>query len=130
MQFADKFKDFITTYSLPQSFVESICTDKKIVDYCNDRYDELTGLIHLLKNPYDWFKSLFEQPNTFDDYIFGDLMERLTNCRNKKHLLEEWVDYCSNREKCQKAGLGAYIAQIDNTSIKDEYIVDAYLKSF
>lgn len=130
LQFADKFKDFITTYSLPQSFVESICTDKKIVDYCNDRYDELTGLIHLLKNPYDWFKSLFEQPNTFDDYIFGDLMERLTNCRNKKHLLEEWVDYCSNREKCQKAGLGAYIAQIDNTSIKDEYIVDAYLKRF
>ena len=57
-------------------------------------------------------------------------MERLTNCRNKKHLLEEWVDYCSNREKCQKAGLGAYIAQIDNTSIKDEYIVDAYLKRF
>lgn len=57
-------------------------------------------------------------------------MDRLTNCRNKKHLLEEWVDYCSNREKCQKAGLGAYIAQIDNTSIKDEYIVDAYLKRF
>ena len=57
-------------------------------------------------------------------------MDRLTNCRNKKHLLEEWVDYCSNREKCQKAGLGAYIAQIDNKSIKDEYIVDAYLKRF
>lgn len=57
-------------------------------------------------------------------------MKRLTNCRNKKHLLEEWVDYCSSREKCQKAGLGAYIAQIDNIPIKDEYIVDAYLKRF
>lgn len=130
LQFADKFKDFITTYSLPQSFVESICTDKKIVNYCYERYDELQKLIHILETPYDWFKSLFEQPNTFDDYIFGDLIERLTNCRNKKHLLEEWVDYCSNREKCQKAGLGAYIARIDNTSIKDEYIVDAYLKRF
>lgn len=130
LQFADEFKDFITTYSLPQSFVESICTDKKIVNYCYERYDELTGLIHMLETPYDWFKSLFEQPNTFDDYIFGDLIDRLTNCRNKKHLLEEWVDYCSNREKCQKAGLDAYIAQIDSTSIKDEYIVDAYLKRF
>ena len=90
----------------------------------------MQGLIHILETPYDWFKSLFEQPNTFDDYIFGDLIDRLTNCRNKKHLLEEWVDYCSNREKCQKAGLDAYIAQIDSTSIKDEYIVDAYLKRF
>ena len=130
LQFADEFKDFITTYSLPQSFVESICTDKKIVNYCCERYDELCGLIHLLETPYGWFKSLFEQPNTFDDYVFGDLMDRLTNCRNKKYLLEEWVDYCSNREKCQKAGLGAYIAQIDNRSIKDGYIVDAYLKRF
>ena len=128
--FADEFKDFITIYSLPQSFVEAICTDKKIVNYCYERYEELQGLIHILDTPYDWFKSLFEQPNTFDDYIFEDLMDRLTNCRNKKHLLEEWVDYCSNREKCQKAGLGAYIAQIDNISIKDEYIVDAYLKRF
>ncbi|MBQ2886764.1 MAG: DUF4011 domain-containing protein, partial [Alphaproteobacteria bacterium] len=130
LQFADKFKDFITTYSLPQSFVESICTDKKIVNYCNDRYDELTGLIHLFETPYNWFKSLFEHAEAFDEYVFGDLIDRLTNCRNKKHLLEEWVDYCSNREKCKKAGLGAYIAQIDNTSIKDEYIVDAYLKRF
>lgn len=130
LQFADEFKDFITTYSLPQSFVEAICTDEKIVNYCYERYEELQGLIHILDTPYDWFKSLFEQPNTFDDCIFGDLMDRLTNCRNKKHLLEEWVDYYSNREKCQKAGLGAYIAQIDNSSIKDEYIVDAYLKRF
>ena len=38
LQFADEFKDFITTYSLPQSFVESICTDKKIVNYCNVKY--------------------------------------------------------------------------------------------
>lgn len=130
LQFADKFKDFITTYSLPQSFVESICTDKKIVNYCNDRYDELSGLIHLFETPYNWFKSLFEHAEAFDEYVFGDLIDRLTNCRNKKHLLEEWVDYCSNREKCKKASLGAYIAQIDNTSIKDEYIVDAYLKRF
>ena len=130
LQFADEFKTFITIYSLPQSFVESICTDKKIVDYCYERYDELCGLIHFLKTPYDWFKSLFEQPNTFDDYVFEDLIDRLTNCRNKKYFLEEWVDYCSNREKCQKAGLGEYIALIDNTSIKDEYIVDAYLKRF
>ena len=51
LQFADKFKDFITTYSLPQSFVESICTDKKIVNYCYERYEELQGLIHILDTP-------------------------------------------------------------------------------
>lgn len=130
LQFADKFKDFITTYSLPQSFVESICTNKNIVDYCYERYDEMQGLIHILEAPYNWFKSLFEQPNVFDDYVFGDLMDCLANCRNKKYLLEEWVDYCSNREECKKAGLGAYIAQIDCSVIKDEYIVDAYLKRF
>ena len=130
LQFTDKFKNFITTYSLPQSFVESICTDKKVVNYCNDKYNELTDLMHLFKTPYDWFKSLFEENDIFDNYDLGDLMNRLNNCRNKKYLLEEWVDYCSNREECQKAGLGAYIAEIDKVPIKNEYIVDAYLKRF
>lgn len=130
LQFADNFKNFITTHSLPQLFVESICTDKKIVDYCNDRNNELSWLTHLFTAPYDWFKSLFDQADVFDNYEFGDLIERLTDCKNKKYLLEEWVDYCSNRELCQKAGLGEYMAQIDKAFINDEYIVDAYLKRF
>lgn len=130
LQFADNFKHFIITYSLPQSFVESICLDKKIVDYSNEKNEKLIRLTHLFKIPYDWFKSLFEQADIFDDYVFEDLMNRLTNCKNKKYLLEEWVDYCSNRERCQKAGLGEYIVQIDKASIDDEYIVDAYLKRF
>lgn len=130
LQFADNFKDFITTYSLPQSFVVSICTDKKIVDYCSDRNNKLSGLTHLFTSPYDWFKSLFDQSDIFDNYVFGDLIDRLTNCKNKKYLLEEWVDYCSNREQCQKAGLGEYIAQIDKAFINDKYIVDAYFKRF
>lgn len=130
LEFADKFKTFITTYSLPQAFVESICTDKKIVNYCCDQYEELYSLSSSFKTSYDWFKSLFEQADSFDNYLFDDLHDRLTNCRDKKHLLEEWVDYCTNREQCQKVGLGAYISQIDSEPIDDEYIVDAYLKRF
>ena len=130
LEFAERFKTFITTYSLPQSFVESICTDRKIVNYCYDRYEELHSLSSSFKTSYNWFKSLFEQADSFDNYLFDDLHDRLINCRNKKHLLEEWVDYCTNREQCQKVGLGDYIAQIDNEQIDDEYIVDAYLKRF
>lgn len=130
LQFADNLKSYITTNSLPQSFIESICTDKKIVEYCKAKHEEIIGLQHQFNTPYNWFKSLFEHADTFDDYEFTDLRERLTCCKNKKHLLEEWVDYCSNREKCQKAGLGEYINQIDKECIKDEYIVDAYSKRF
>ena len=130
LQFADEFKKFITAYSLPQHFVELICTEKNIVAYCSDKCEELMRLMRSFNSPYNWFKSLFEHGDTFDDYTFVDLTERLINCRNNKHLLEEWVDYCFNREKCEKAGLGTYIAQLEKTSIKDEHIVPAYLKRF
>lgn len=130
LQFADTFKSQITAHSFPQAFVESVCTDKRIVDYCGDKCVELTELLCRFKAPYGWFKSLFEQSDCFDNYVFPDLMDRLENCRDKKHLLEEWVDYCNNREKCTKAGLGAYIAQIEKLSVNYEYIVEAYLKRF
>ena len=51
-------------------------------------------------------------------------------CRDKKYLLEEWVDYCSNREKCDKLGLGTFIKQVEGLEIDSNYITDAYLKRF
>lgn len=51
-------------------------------------------------------------------------------CKDKKYLLEEWVDYCSNREKCKNVGLEEYINKAEELKIDSNYIVEAYLKRF
>lgn len=115
--------------SLPKRFVEKVCSDKEFVNDCINRTENLKKIKSNYDKPYNWFKSLFDE-EIFDNYAIDGLIERLTICKNKKHLLEEWVDYCSNREKCNKNGLSSYINIIEQKHIDGYHIVDAYLKRF
>lgn len=74
--------------------------------------------------------NLFDASEQLTNYHLKDLADRLTKCKNKKHLLEEWVDYCSNRRKCEEQGLLQYVIQIEERDISTNHIVDAYLKRF
>ena len=130
LKFAHEFKEFIDLYSLPRDFVEDICKDVKVVEYCKQKYSELSDLQNNLAKPYAWFTSLFNNPSIFNSYLLKDLATRIEDCAKKKHLLEEWVDYCSNRERCKQVGLDPYIVEVEAKGIDENYIVDAYLKRF
>ena len=130
LRFADSFRLFVEQHSLPRAFVEKICNDQSIVEFCKDQYEDLCNYKANLARPYEWISSLFDNSNIFESYYIKDLAERFSGCAAKKHLLEEWVDYCSNREKCKKEGLGPYIQEAEEMKIDENYIVDAYLKRF
>lgn len=130
LEYTVKLKHLIVQYNLPESFIKSICEEKDNILYCHDESLIMSKRYDSLRNSIAWFVSLFNNGEDFYGYNIHDLENRMSLCKDKKYLLEEWVDYCSTREKCNKAGLGEYISKVEELGIDPNYIVDAYLKRF
>lgn len=128
--FTKEFKVFIARTHLPEEFIEKVCADSKVVSYCKTSSLRLMTGRDKMQSSMQWVLALFNESEQLQRYCFKDLCDRLTQCKNKKYLLEEWVDYRSNRHKCNVVGLSPYIEQIEDKSIDINYIVDAYLKRF
>lgn len=130
LMFAKELKDFIETTYLPEDFIEKICSSSKVISYCKTSLINLNNLKDKIQPNISWVLNLFDASEQLTNYHLKDLADRLTKCKNKKHLLEEWVDYCSNRRKCEEQGLLTYVIQIEERDISTNHIVDAYLKRF
>ena len=130
LRFAKEFKDIITKHQLSNKFVKKICTDNNSVVFSKRVITKLLPVINSIDKHFGWFVSLFDENESFQNYTFQKLSDRLIACKDKKYLLEEWVDYCSNRQKCESAGLTSYIREFESTGVSSDYLVDAYLKRF
>lgn len=130
LMFAKELKDFIEKVQLPEEFIERVCGDSKVVSYCKTSSIQLANLKKKIQLEMNWILNLFDESEQLQGYSLKDLSDRLMKCKNKKYLLEEWVDYCSNRRKCEESGLLPYITQLEEREIATDYIVDAYLKRF
>lgn len=130
LKYTVELKKLINKYDLPHSFVKEICENHKIISYCNDESLAISDRIDILQKNITWFVSLFNNGKDFYQYNILDLADRMSLCKDKKYLLEEWVDYCSNREKCNNVGLGEYINKIEKLNIDPNSIVNSYLKRF
>ncbi len=130
LQYAKEFKTYVEDYSLTEEAVKKICSDQQTIDYCNDCHDRIFDLLNAINKPLNWFSSLYGDDIIFEEFDLKTLETHLTECRDKKYLLEEWIDYCTYRERCIKAGLSAYITALEQKGIDKDYIIDAYLKRF
>ena len=130
LEYAVELKNFITLYNLPEPFVKDICGNSRIISYCYDEYLKIAKQKDAVQKGITWFASLFNNGEEFFLHNILDLAARMSLCKDKKYLLEEWVDYCSNREKCNKAGLGEYLYKVEELGVDSNYIVDSYLKRF
>ena len=130
LQFAIAFKDIVSKYSLSDKFVQKVCADKTSVVSCQTELSKLKSVADSMNEPLSCFISLFDDSESFRTYSFAELRARLSACKDKKHLLEEWVDYCANRQKCEDAGLSPYIAEFETKAVNPNYLIDAYLKRF
>lgn len=128
--FTKEFKVFIEKTHLPEEFIEKVCSDSKVVSYCKTSAIHLTKEREKMQSCMRWILALFNESEQLQRYYLKDLYDRLMKCKNKMYLLEEWVDYRSNRHKCEEVGLATYIEQVEDKSIDSNYIVDAYLKRF
>ncbi len=130
LMFAKEFKTFIETTYLPEEFVSKVCDDSAVASYCKISAIHLATEKEKIHNSVQWVLSLFDESEQLTRYYLKDLCDRLIKCKDKKYLLEEWVDYCSNRRKCKEIGLSPYIEQVEDKLIDTTHIVDAYLKRF
>ena len=130
LKYAVELKHLIAKYGFSESFLKNVCGKSNIISYCRDESQIMSKRFDDLQNSIVWFMSLFNDGKDFYLYNIQDLANRMSLCKDKKHLLEEWVDYCSNREKCNKAGLGEYVIKVEELGIDSNYIADAYLKRF
>ncbi len=130
LKYAGELRDVVSLYNLPYQFVESVCANLDVISYCKNEYDDLCKQQESLLRNIRWFTSLFENDKDFYQCTMFDLADRMSLCKDKKHLLEEWVDYCSNKENCKKAGIEEYVRNVEELGIETDYIVDSYLKRF
>ena len=130
LKYAGEFREAISLFNLPKSFVRDICENSNTISYCCSESQTMSSKRDALKKDVEWFTSLFNNGKDFYKYNILDLANRMVQCKEKKYLLEEWVDYCSNLEKCNKAGLSEYAKIVEEVELDINYIVDAYLKRF
>lgn len=130
LQFAKAFKEIVSEYRLSDKFVQKVCTDKDSVTLCQTMLTALKPVAEAIEKPLNWYISLFDGSEPFRTYSFAKLSDRLVACKNKKYLLEEWVDYCINKQKCEQAGLSQYILEFERKAVNSCLLVDAYLKRF
>lgn len=130
VEFAKELRGFISRFSMPEILVEKICGDNSTIAYCKNSLLSLTVLYDSIHSQLEWFFSLFDNVESFKDCGIGELTTRLSECKDKKHLLEKWVDYRANKEKCNAAGLTSYLQQIEENVIDANLIVNVYLKRF
>ena len=130
LKYAVDLRQLISLYNLPEPFVKDICGNCKIISYCNDEYLTISKQNNAVKNSITWFASLFNHGEEFYQWNIHDLVNRMSSCKDRKHLLEEWVDYCSNREKCKNAGLGEFVNKVEELGIDSNHIKNSYLKRF
>lgn len=130
LKYASELKAIISQHDLPESFIKGVCDDENYVSYCNASYLSIEKYKQSLQGGVKWFVSLFNNGTEFYHCNILDLANKMRMCKDNKHLLEEWVDYCSNKDKCTKIGLAEYVNKIEEDRIDSNYIVDAYLKRF
>ena len=130
LHFAKEFNSAIESYSFSDRFIQNVCAGQIDKSYCNTCFSKLQPILESIDKPLQWIASLFVESESFCQCSLKELSERLIACKDKKNLLEEWVDYCTNRKKCENAGLSSYINEFEEKAINPNYIVDAYLKRF
>ena len=130
LAFAENLKKCVEDYSLSSNCVNKICTEPESVKSCGIMFGEISEIKSKMEKPLSWFCALFEDAGKFDKMNLIDFANYLSSCKNNKHLLEEWVDYCSNKKKCVDAGLQPFVEQIETKEIETNYITEAYLKRF
>ena len=128
--FAKDFKKYVDKTNLPNAFIISVCQDVNTALVCQEYAAKLISHREGIKELSDWVIELFEENEVLRTYHLMDLSYRFEECKNRKHLLEEWVDYRSNRRNCEAIGLSKFIEQVEVMHIDVEHIVDAYSKRF
>ncbi|WP_407311770.1 DUF4011 domain-containing protein [Desulfosporosinus sp. SB140] len=130
LTWSSDFKKLIAKYSLSRSFVERICSDSISMSAATEGMSILRQKLSDISEEWNWFINLFDDKDELLNADLHALLTRIEKCLNSIYSLEEWIDFRSCKEECEKEGLSDYIEKIETMKIGKLLIVDAFLKRF
>lgn len=132
LEYSSKLKETVQEHKLSSTFVENLSNCKSMVQQCTELLQYVEKTEKDIFEDLKWFASMFpsEMQTIFYSMDLTALSSRTEMCQLNKHLLEEWIDFQTQRQRCAAAGLAAYVQHIENNKVPTELIVEAYLKRF
>lgn len=130
LHYVKKLCSFEPASVLTPDFVDFIAKNPAATQFCTERESSLRSAVSTMKPCLEWFFDLFVSADSFKSMSLDDLAARITECRDKKHQLEEWVDFCSIRKRCVEMGMSEFVDQVEATHIEASQIIGAYKKRF
>ena len=111
-------------------FVESICSSRRYAEDCLGLLPVLEQKRKQVENGLRWFADCFEEPGQFDRMSLGALHDRVYACVNGLSLLEEWIDFRTDRKNCIAEGLEGFVNAVAENSIPARDILPVFKKRF
>ena len=127
---AASFRKKVEQLKVNTEFVEFVCTGKYSSDTYKGFISQAETILNNLNFEFLWFLGLFENQEYYKLLKLPALQDRLLNCKNGIHLLEEWIDFRTAREKCREEGLTNYITEIEKLHIEASKIIPVFKKRF
>ena len=115
---------------LPEEFVSKCATDDHQYRLLSEYLDLLNSFTNSSEQLILWLDSLFEQPVVIKEMKFSYLLDHAQKCRLHLKELEEWIDFCECRRRCDEHGLDGFIETVLHQNIADDQIIPAFIKRF
>ncbi|WP_025715969.1 DUF4011 domain-containing protein [Paenibacillus sp. 1-18] len=130
LSWTGKLKEINEKYTLPQSFIIGICSNTNFVKKVSESLERLKSSYSQIEVEWKWYADLFVNKEELQQIALSDISLKINNCLNNISSLEEWIDFRSCRDKCNKEGLSEYVQKVEELKIDKDLIVDAFLKRF
>jgi len=126
LEWTEKFLKYKAGFELSDTLIEQL----KISTEYNQLLKVLNRDIESFKKKWNWFKSLFDEYRGIADVNTVELNKIIENCISGITLLEEWVDYKTNRQTCEDMGLSEYIQKAEEAGMLKTHLRIGYLRRF
>lgn len=130
LEYADKFNKLCKNYSLSKGYINDVCCNKGISEWAIKYSEKLKEKDMNIKMEFKWFVDLFDNGEEFYNISIYTILDRIGKSINNLSLLEEWIDFRHNRQKCRDLGLSEFVEKVEELGMPPQIIVDTFLKRF
>ncbi|CAM4473564.1 DUF4011 domain-containing protein [Paenibacillus tarimensis] len=124
------FKKIHEKYALPMDYINRICSDTSFISDVSAYNKNLKDSLSQIQKEWRWYADLFDNKEELHRIDLTELSLKIRNCLNNISSLEEWIDFRSCRDECNKEGLTEYVQKIEELKIDKNQIVGTFLKRF
>lgn len=125
-----EYKNVVNDIVLTDNFISASCEDSDFQNKCVSIANKIDIMLLQMDERWKWLCQLFDERQQFNHQNVDTLVERMQKCVNNMYSLEEWIDFCVARSKCDSAGLGNFIDECNKVGVLASELKDAYLKRF